>query len=215
MVLSGITDRSEKVDTATVSFGCRHLIVGFQLAATNVFSKRIVFLCFLQDNLIDHPQGGYGFRQDRFDHLLFAQSQKGTEPEHVGIEAGLRLGQFPFHLQGRQFQLHQFTFGDMADLALGNSYFIQFIGIFEVLPGDHQILIRQQEVEEIADRVDRHIFYTLDISCLRFLVADRLDTSFPFQVVHTEDRLRERQPDRYAHIFVERALPQLPVEIEG
>ena len=102
----------------------------------------------------------------------------------------------------------------MADLALGNSYFIQFIGIFEVLPGDHQILIRQQEVEEIADRVDRHIFYTLDISCLRFLVADRLDTSFPFQVVHTEDRLRERQPDRHAHIFVESPFPQLPVEIE-
>ena len=83
----------------------------------------------------------------------------------------------------------------MTDLTLGNSYLVQFIGIFKVLPGNMQVLIRQQQIEKITDRVDRHPFHTLDI-------------------VHTENRLRKRQPDRHAHIFVESPFPQLPVEIE-
>ena len=102
----------------------------------------------------------------------------------------------------------------MTDLTLGNRYLVQLIGIFKVLPGNLQVFICQQQVEKIADRVDRHSFHTLDISGFRFLITDRLDTPFPFLVVHTENRLRKRQPDRYAHIFVENPLPQLPVKIE-
>ena len=102
----------------------------------------------------------------------------------------------------------------MTDLTLGNSYLVQFIGIFKVLPGNMQVLIRQQQIEKITDRVDRHPFHTLDISGFRFLIAYRLDTPFPFLIVHTENRLRKRQPDRHAHIFVESPFPQLPVEIE-
>ncbi len=98
MVFAGITDRGEEVDITPVPFSCRNFVIGFQLTAADILGKRIVFLRFLQHDLVDHPQRRRRLRQDRLYHLLLTQTQKSTKLEHIGIEAGLCLRQFSFHL---------------------------------------------------------------------------------------------------------------------
>ena len=103
----------------------------------------------------------------------------------------------------------------MSDLSFGDGNIIEFVRIIQILDRGYQVLFCQQQIEEISDRRDRYTFHTFDIGCLCLLVTDRLDPAVPFLVVHSEDRLRQGQADRYTHIFIESSISQLAGEIKG
>ena len=101
-----------------------YVVIGFQLASTDVVGKGIVGQCLVQSILIVYQHGRERIRQDRFQFYVFAQGQERAELEHVALERALVIGQGRLCIQHVQFQLQHIVLADLAHLAFGLCHFV-------------------------------------------------------------------------------------------
>ena len=172
-------------------------------------------MCLEQHLLIVHADAFDRFGYNGLDHILLAQPEEGSQLKHLRVVIALGLGQPTLGLQGGLLQAHQLALRDMADLPFRHGNVVELVGILQVLLADRTVLSGQQQVEVMIDGGERHLFDLLHEGGLRLLVAHRLDTTFPLLVVHTEDRLRERQAHRHTHELVVGSGAQLTGKVEG
>ena len=113
--------------------------------------------------------------------------------EHLGIEVTFGLRQRSFCIQGGKFQLQEFVFGDLPHFTFSKCYFVEVVGIGEVLPGCPQVFFGQQEIKIIGDCPHGYFFGSGNKSSFCFRITYRFNAPVPFHVVYAKNRLREFQ----------------------
>ena len=198
-ILPCITHTGKQVDAAQIAASRSHFIVRFQLATTDILCKRVPIQSLAQYKIIFHLHIRCRIRQHRIQILVFRQTEERTQLEHFRIQVTLRFRHIRLTLQSIQFQLQQVIFRNLPHLALCHCYFIEAVGIHFILVSSFQIFFCQQQIEKISDCLHRYLFRSSDKSSFCFCISHRFDTTVPFQVVHSENRLRQFQADGDGH----------------
>ena len=102
---------------------------------------------------------------------------------------------------------------DGTHLPLGLCHLVELLGRLQVLIGNAHLFACNQQAEEEADRLHRHLLRLCEETRLCLTVPQWLDATVPFQVVHAEEGLRERDGNRERHELVAATASRLMQEV--
>ncbi len=81
----GIADLCVECYLALVAFGAGYLIVGLKLAATDIFGKTVVGMCFFKHVIVIYKCVWNFGRDNRVERNVGFNIEECTELEHVGL----------------------------------------------------------------------------------------------------------------------------------